>query len=128
MFSTVLDCRQSLSEVSLCFSTWLRGHRLGCTAFVRQGSKDVNWFQTSCRKALIDIEVIPNKTEACVLLGLCNFQSSQRMLHFKMARRYHIKMATRFTAEAWTSTGIDFDWHRLLSLLCNTITSSVQFL
>ena len=60
MFSTVLDCRQSLSEVSLCSSTWLRGHRLGCTAFVRQGSKDVNWFQTSCRKALIDIEVIPD--------------------------------------------------------------------
>ena len=33
MFSTVLNCHQSLSEVSLCFfSTWLRGHGLGCTA------------------------------------------------------------------------------------------------
>ena len=42
MFSMVLDCRQSLSEVSLCFfSAWLRGHGLGCTAFVRQVSKEV---------------------------------------------------------------------------------------
>ena len=33
MFSNVLDCRQSLSEFSLClFSTWLRGHWLDCVA------------------------------------------------------------------------------------------------
>ena len=39
MFSTLLDCRQSFSEVSLCFfSTRLRGDRLGCTAFVLQAS------------------------------------------------------------------------------------------
>ena len=31
MFSTMLNCHQSLSEFSFCFSsTWLRGHQLGC--------------------------------------------------------------------------------------------------
>ena len=36
MFSTVLDCHQSLSEFSFYFSsTWLRGHRLGCIALFK---------------------------------------------------------------------------------------------
>ena len=35
MFSTVLDCRQSLSKFSFCFfSTWLRCLGLGCIALL----------------------------------------------------------------------------------------------
>ena len=35
MFSTVLDCRQSLSKFSFCFfSTWLRRLGLGCIALL----------------------------------------------------------------------------------------------
>ena len=52
MLSTVLDCRQSLSAFSP------HGYEvIGSVAqpFVRQGSKDVNWFQTSYQKALINV-------------------------------------------------------------------------
>ena len=28
------------------------------------------------------------------------------MLHYKMARRYHVKMATRFTATVWLELGL----------------------
>ena len=59
MFSTVLDCRQSRSEVSLCFFlTWLRGHGLGCTAFVRQCSKDSGFRLVS--EGFDKCEVIPD--------------------------------------------------------------------
>ena len=56
MFSTVLDCRQSVSEVSLCFfSTWLRGRGLGCTALAHQHSKTLTLVSNSYRKALINV-------------------------------------------------------------------------
>ena len=61
MFSTVLDCRQSLSKVSLCFfSTWLRGHGLGCTAFVCQRFKDINSGFKLVSKGFDKYEVIPD--------------------------------------------------------------------
>ena len=56
MFSTVLDCRQSLSEVSLCFfSTWLRGHGLGCMVLAHQHSKTLTLVSNSYQKALINV-------------------------------------------------------------------------
>ena len=56
MFSTVLDCRQSLSEVILSFfSTWLRGHGLGCTALAHQHSKTLTPVSNLYSKALINV-------------------------------------------------------------------------
>ena len=53
MLSTVLDCRQSLSEFSFCFfSTWLRGRWLGCTALFAI-PKILTNFTLTYRKALI---------------------------------------------------------------------------
>ena len=57
MFSTVLDCRESLSEISLCFfSTWIRGHGLGCIALAHQHSKISTLVSNSYRKALINVK------------------------------------------------------------------------
>ena len=40
------------------------------------------------------------------LVFCLDFQPSQRMVHYKMARRYRIKMATRFTAAVWLELGL----------------------
>ena len=76
MFSTVLDCRQSLSEVSLCFlSTWLQGQGLSYTVFVRQRSKDINSDFKLISEGFDKCEVIPDhqgptKLKLVFLLGL----------------------------------------------------------
>ena len=48
----------------------------------------------------------PTKLKRVLLLGLRDFQSSQYMLHYKMACPYHIKMATHFTAAVWLEVGL----------------------
>ena len=76
MFSTMLDCRQSLSEVSLCFlSTWLQGQGLSYTVFVRQRSKDINSDFKLISEGFDKCEVIPDhqgptKLKLVFLLGL----------------------------------------------------------
>ena len=93
MFSTVLDCRQSLSEFSFCFfSTWLQGHRLGCLVLL-EVPRVLTVFTLTYRKALIPDGQGALKLErvycsADKIFTVFSIYSSLQ------AGRYHIKKTT----------------------------------
>ena len=71
-----------------------------CTNFGSHYKRDHKWIRPYKQHRVLWYWQHLNKAEACVLLGLWDFLSSQRILN-KVSRRYHIKMATHFTAALW---------------------------
>ena len=105
MFSTLLDCRQSLSEFNFCFfSTWLRGHRFGCLALL-EVPKVLSDFTLTYRKALIPDGQGAIKLERvyCSAHKVFTVFSIYASLQ---AGRYHIKRTTLFTAIVWLELGL----------------------
>ena len=108
MFPTLLDCRQSLSEVSLCFlSTWLRGHRLGCIALF--------WFQRyqfhpQISEGFYNCEMIPDSQNAIKLERVyCSAYKIFTVFSIctsLQAGRYHIKKTTHFPVAVWMELGL----------------------
>ena len=92
----------------------LRGHGLGCTAFVCQRFKDINSGFKLVSKGFDKYEVIPDHQSPIKLKLVFCQDKIFSLLHCKIAHRYHINMATCL------------DWHGLVSLL-SYCTSSIQF-
>ena len=105
MFCTVLDCRQSLSEFNFCFfSTWLRGHLLGCLALL-EVPKVLTDFTLTCRKTLIPDGQGAIKLER-VYCSACKIFKVFSMYASLQAGRYHIEKTTHFTATVWLELGL----------------------
>ena len=105
MFSTVLDCRQSLSEFSFWFcSTWLRGNGLGCIALLEVTKLLIN-FTLRYRKALIPDGQGAIKLERvyCSAHKIFTVFSIYASLQ---AGRYPIEKTIHFTSAVWLELGL----------------------
>ena len=112
MFSTVLDCRQSLSEFSFCFShTWLRGHRLGCIALF-EVTKIPILFHPQISEGFDNCGMIPDSQAAIklerVYCSSCKIFTVFSIYTSLQAGCYHIKRRLTLRLQF----GWSLDWYR----------------